>query len=171
MEAAVTADEIAQRFHARKQGRNYRAKCPVHRSKGLTLTLLTEGARTTIYCHAGCDEASILAAVGLEKKHLFYAPLVKLTREERIELRRKQREEEAAAYRKRIRRWIDRFKVSGYGSEQYASDVMAATAGATALAGGATGGDADRWKRILSTAMERVAAYDILLHHQARRAQ
>ena len=168
----MTTDEVARYFHARRSGRDrWRAKCPVHGSRSLTLAIYAGDNGTWLHCFYGCDEASILAAVGLEKKHLFYAPLVKLTREERIELRRKQREEEAAAYRKRIRRWIDRFKVSGYGSEQYASDVMAATAGATALAGGATGGDADRWKRILSTAMERVAAYDILLHHQARRAQ
>lgn len=51
---------------------HWRARCPSHGSKGLTLSI-AEGDDGTVllHCFAGCDVAAIVGAVGLELSDLF----------------------------------------------------------------------------------------------------
>ena len=52
-----------------------RAKCPVHQktnSQSRTLSIReAQDGQVLLCCHAGCDYAEVLSAIGLEKKHLF----------------------------------------------------------------------------------------------------
>ena len=52
----------------------WRARCPAHGSRGLTLSLKDTGDRLLMNCFAGCAPADILAAVGLELADLFDTP-------------------------------------------------------------------------------------------------
>lgn len=53
----------------------WRARCPAHESKGLTLSLKDVGESLLVHCHAGCSAAEVLAAVGLELADLYDGPL------------------------------------------------------------------------------------------------
>lgn len=69
----MTTESIANLFErSRKEGRHYRARCPVHKSKGLTLGIYPKEERTILVCYAGCAEKDILAAVNLTWKHTLY---------------------------------------------------------------------------------------------------
>lgn len=50
----------------RHSGGRYRARCPVHLSRGLTLSV-SEGdnGKPVVHCFAGCEPAAILGAIGL----------------------------------------------------------------------------------------------------------
>lgn len=59
-----------------------RAQCPVHGSRGLTLSIRGGDGRATITCFAGCEDTAVLEAVGLgigdlfdEAKRPEYVPL------------------------------------------------------------------------------------------------
>jgi hypothetical protein len=68
----MTLDELADRFEgARQSGEHYRARCPVHGSRGLTLSLAEGEQGLVIHCFAGCDPAAVLASVGLRLDDLF----------------------------------------------------------------------------------------------------
>ena len=69
----MTAEETARHFNARRSGHGkWRAKCPVHQSKGLTLAIYSGDVRAMFTCFAGCAEDDILKAAGLAKKDIFY---------------------------------------------------------------------------------------------------
>jgi hypothetical protein len=63
----------------------WRARCPAHDSKGLTLSIAeADSGAALVHCFAGCEPAAILAAVGLELSDLY-------PRENVLELRRHDR--------------------------------------------------------------------------------
>ena len=68
----MTYDEILSRF---KVKRSYRDKaqciCPSHNDKESSLTISKGEKGTVVHCHAGCETADILGAVGLSLKDLF----------------------------------------------------------------------------------------------------
>ena len=51
-----------------------RAQCPVHQSRGLTLSLRRGDERALLHCFAGCDDVEVLAALDLDVKDLFDGP-------------------------------------------------------------------------------------------------
>ena len=53
----------------------WRARCPAHKSRGLSLAVADRDGSTLLHCHAGCDVGSVLAAVGLGFRDLYDAPL------------------------------------------------------------------------------------------------
>ena len=68
----MTYDEVLSRF---KVKRSYRDKaqciCPSHNDKEASLTISKGEKGTVVHCHAGCETADILGAVGLSLKDLF----------------------------------------------------------------------------------------------------
>lgn len=68
----MTYDEILSRFQVK---RSYRDKaqciCPSHNDKEASLTISKGEKGTVVHCHAGCETADILGAVGLSLKDLF----------------------------------------------------------------------------------------------------
>lgn len=95
----MTIDSLVQTLHARGRHPKYRAKCPVHRSHGLTLAIYADkGEKIGLHCHAGCEKDDVLAALGLTWKDL--KPQKDwLSPEAFRELKRKEREAEEAANR------------------------------------------------------------------------
>ena len=69
----MTTTELARTFNARREGKNYRAKCPCHKSRSVSLGLYPKNHYTKITCYAGCETADVLACVGLRLKDVFYA--------------------------------------------------------------------------------------------------
>lgn len=57
---------------ARKSGNGWSAKCPAHEDRNPSLSI-TPGAdgKVLLFCHAGCDFASIVKGLGLEEGDLF----------------------------------------------------------------------------------------------------
>ena len=54
--------------------RHWRAKCPAHESRGRSLSLSeAEDGRILMHCFAGCDSASVVAAIGMSLSDLFPA--------------------------------------------------------------------------------------------------
>jgi hypothetical protein len=68
----MNASEVAKLFKGRREGNKYRAKCPVHKSTGLTLAIYTDKDKVGVYCFAGCPKDDILATVGLSWKDLLF---------------------------------------------------------------------------------------------------
>ena len=68
----MTYNEILSRFNVK---RSYRDKaqciCPSHNDKEASLTISKGEKGTVVHCHAGCETADILGAVGLSLKDLF----------------------------------------------------------------------------------------------------
>ena len=84
----MSSEDLARRFKARREGRNYRAKCPVHKSRGVSLGLYPKKDRTILVCYAGCLSDDILTSVGLSWKDAIYSDKF-LTPSERKEWARK----------------------------------------------------------------------------------
>jgi len=68
----VTAEEVAERFAAKRIGSGWMACCPLHEdtTPSLSIGKGREG-RVLLRCHAGCKRADILGARGLTEKDLF----------------------------------------------------------------------------------------------------
>jgi putative DNA primase/helicase len=69
----MSADLLLGRLEGVK-GRNgqWRARCPVHGSRGGTLAIREEpDGRLLIHCHAGCATSDVLAKVGSDWEDLF----------------------------------------------------------------------------------------------------
>ena len=68
----MTYDEILSRFQVK---RSYRDKaqciCPSHNDQEASLTISKGEKGTVVHCHAGCETADVLGAVGLSLKDLF----------------------------------------------------------------------------------------------------
>jgi len=105
---AFSTNELAQLLGARKVGADkYRAPCPVHGSRSLTLSIGEgENGVPVIHCHAGCPPESVLAAVGLTFKNLYSS--TSLTPEERSKIarERQQRATQQAQQRQRERKIV-----------------------------------------------------------------
>jgi len=69
----MTTEDVAKLFERpHREGKKYRARCPVHKSRGSTLAIYPDKDKTGIHCFAGCKTDDILAAVGLTFKDLYY---------------------------------------------------------------------------------------------------
>ena len=51
-----------------------RARCPAHGSRGPTLKVSQGRGRALVHCHAGCEAAAVLDALGLSVVYLSDAP-------------------------------------------------------------------------------------------------
>ena len=90
----MQAEEIARLLGTRFGSRNKaRAKCPVHKSRGLTLALKAGSERVSITCHAGCHSDDVLATLGLTWRDTLYRD-TNLTPEQRKEWAKHKREQE-----------------------------------------------------------------------------
>jgi len=70
----MAAETLLSRLDAVRQTSptTWRAQCPAHDSKGLTLSVreLDDG-RVLVHCFAGCDVDAVLSSVGLDVGELF----------------------------------------------------------------------------------------------------
>lgn len=66
-------NEIINRFQGAKLiGNNsYQCRCPGHKDDKASLTVTEEDNKILLHCHAGCETANILQAIGLSEKDLF----------------------------------------------------------------------------------------------------
>ena len=154
----MNTDAILKAFNAKGRHPKWRAACPCHKSRSLTLAIYQDSDRVRVHCHAGCKNDDVLAAVGLTWKDLSPRP-DRLSSEEYAAAKRKRREEERTAYRQRIRDWIAYFAVNPYTQEHRARDTTTACAAAMMMA---ASGEKDHLHRLLRAAMERITAADIL---------
>jgi AAA domain len=67
-------ENLVERLHAKRSGKGWIAKCPVHEDHKPSLSL-DEGAdgRALLKCHAGCSTDDVIAALGLTRRDLFPA--------------------------------------------------------------------------------------------------
>jgi len=72
---SVVLDHVLSRVErAKRNGSGYMARCPAHEDRNPSLAI-SEGddGRVLLHCHAGCQTAAILYALGLTKADLFEA--------------------------------------------------------------------------------------------------
>lgn len=56
----------------RRQGRGYVACCPAHADRSPSLSLReADDGRVLVHCHAGCETADVLTAIGMDVSALF----------------------------------------------------------------------------------------------------
>jgi hypothetical protein len=73
--AAALATDLAQRCEqATLKGERWQACCPAHEDRSPSLSITPAGNRVLIHCHAGCTNAQIMAALGLQLSDLFVEP-------------------------------------------------------------------------------------------------
>lgn len=133
-------EEVAKLYSGRKYGKSYRAKCPVHHSKGLTLHIFDDPKDESVgvKCYAGCSQSDVLKSAGLTKGALYYR--VKMTGAEKASYERARRISEAVA------RELNRKLWTGVNIERLAS--QSADALAELMAMGNTELLADYQKRL-----------------------
>jgi KaiC/GvpD/RAD55 family RecA-like ATPase len=67
----ISAEDIARRLDAKKNGVGFKAKCPAHSDQHASLTIATgKDGRTLLNCFAGCKFESIVAALNLSPAEL-----------------------------------------------------------------------------------------------------
>jgi hypothetical protein len=71
---SAPVENLVERLHAKRSGKGWIAKCPVHEDHKPSLSL-DEGAdgRALLKCHAGCSTDDVIAALGLTRRDLFPA--------------------------------------------------------------------------------------------------
>ena len=69
---SAPVENLVERLHAKRSGKGWIAKCPVHEDHKPSLSL-DEGAdgRALLKCHAGCSTDDVIAALGLTRRDLF----------------------------------------------------------------------------------------------------
>ena len=60
---SISAEEIARTLGGRKVGQDWMARCPAHRDKNPSLAIAQRGDRVLVYCHAGCAQRAVIAAL------------------------------------------------------------------------------------------------------------
>jgi hypothetical protein len=66
----MTPDELVRILDARGRYPRWRAKCPCHKSRALTLAVYVDDDGLGVHCFAGCSNDDVLEAVGLTWKDL-----------------------------------------------------------------------------------------------------
>ena len=66
----MTASAFAGLLHARKYGKGWRARCPVHRSRPDTLGIVQGDRWVIVKCFAGCRIEDLLPHWGLKMRDL-----------------------------------------------------------------------------------------------------
>jgi len=56
-------------------GGKWRARCPAHNSRGLSLSIADRDGRALVHCFAGCEVDAVLGALGLGLSDLYDRPL------------------------------------------------------------------------------------------------
>lgn len=71
----LTLEAVLARLEGvRQTGDRYRARCPAHGSRGLTLSVGVGGeGRILIYCFAGCELSEVASAIGVDVRDLMPA--------------------------------------------------------------------------------------------------
>ena len=153
----MQAEELARLFERpRREGKAWRARCPVHKGKSLTMAIYPDDDRVGLHCFAGCSKDDILAAVNLTWKDLLYAPRERLSREAWQAQQRVREAKELLESNMRIGEWILRFAERGYTLADRERDVIVALCGAALMVA-----KPERHREVLlRTAMERIAAAD-----------
>jgi hypothetical protein len=66
---------LARLPHARKVGKSWRVRCPIHQGNSATSLTISEGddGRVLMKCHSGCGTKDIVSALGLSMADLFDA--------------------------------------------------------------------------------------------------
>ena len=59
----MTAARIAHELHGRKSGAGYIAKCVAHEDVNPSLSISEQDGRILVHCHAGCEQAAVIAAL------------------------------------------------------------------------------------------------------------
>lgn len=57
------AESLARALDGRKSGTRWMARCPAHEDGTPSLSIAQAGARVLVHCHAGCDQARLLAVL------------------------------------------------------------------------------------------------------------
>ena len=76
----MTKDEFLQRWRGatgkepKGSGRQYKGICPAHDDKEASLSVKFENSKILLHCHAGCDTAAVIEAMGLKTGDLFEQP-------------------------------------------------------------------------------------------------
>ena len=69
----MTYDQVLSYFTVKKPERNKaQCICPAHTDKEASLTVSRGDKGTVVHCHAGCETADVIKAVGLKMSDLFY---------------------------------------------------------------------------------------------------
>jgi len=70
----MTAQEFISRLRGvRKTGAGWQARCPAHEDENPSLSVSERGGKILLRCHAGCETAAIVDALGLKMADLFTA--------------------------------------------------------------------------------------------------
>lgn len=67
----TTAEIIAKKFNGYKSGKGWMVHCPAHDDKDPSLSVEDKGGTLLFYCHAGCSQEEVMAAL---KKHGLWDP-------------------------------------------------------------------------------------------------
>lgn len=68
-------DSFLARFSkVKKSSKGWQACCPAHDDRQASLSIAVKDQKILLHCHAGCESAAILAAIGLKMKDLFLTP-------------------------------------------------------------------------------------------------
>lgn len=59
----MTAEAIARALGGRRSGKGWVARCPAHDDKSPSLSLTDSGDRVLVFCHTGCRQADVIAAL------------------------------------------------------------------------------------------------------------
>lgn len=59
----MTAEDLARALGGRRSGRGYVALCPAHEDRSPSLSIADQGEVMLVHCHAGCDQADVIAAL------------------------------------------------------------------------------------------------------------
>lgn len=99
----MTYNEILSRFKVkRRSGDKSQCICPAHNDQEASLTISKGDKGTVVHCHAGCETADVLGAVGLSLKDLFDDDPIQTTTGERwrsyVEGREKRKIEDVYPY-------------------------------------------------------------------------
>jgi len=71
----MTLDQFLELLEGvRKQGAGYIARCPAHEDREASLSVYDSDDKIGLTCHAGCDNADIVTALGITWSDLWYKP-------------------------------------------------------------------------------------------------
>lgn len=143
----MTLSELCRTLNAKGRHPKWRAKCPAHGSRALTLAIYADKDGIGLHCHAGCEKDDVLTAMGLTWKDL-KADKEWLSPEAFKAMKKKEREAEIAAETAKRELGIWHRKVNRW-------EEASASAFATMIAHGRTPEAlhaADLWHQALSVA-------------------
>jgi 5S rRNA maturation endonuclease (ribonuclease M5) len=67
----LTFEQVLERFHARRVGADYMAKCPAHEDGTASLSITQKDGKILLHCMAECATKDVLNAVGMTFADLF----------------------------------------------------------------------------------------------------